>query len=305
MYETKRFSDLPEFRRSVLFRHTTLPCSVLEIGAYAMPTVLPSECELRVLDYYDTQQLRDSAQKAGINPDKVVPVDYCCRDDNYSAVVPRTFDLVIANHVWEHTDRSIVWLQTVRALLREDGLLLLVLPDKKYSFDKYRPDTPFTHLLFEYLAPDLCLKGLHALETAMLYDMQYIGRTNDLAHKLNIDHLRRSLQDRHPGIHTHIFQGETFERAIVKPILYTRLADFHLREITVYRPFGEFAVVLGVGAREPDMTAEDLFTPAGDTVTAETCAASATLARGGQGSRILSKICSSLQALRSLLKLAR
>ena len=263
--EDESFLNLNYFRRSVLDRHAEFPCRVLEVGAYCSPTVDSSEADVRFLDYYTTEELRDKARKAGDDPASVVNVDYVCRTDDYGESVGETFDLLIACHVFEHVDHAIRWLQMARKLLEVDGLLFLVLPDKKKSFDKFRSDTPLSHLLFEYLSPAHDVSSIHSLETALYYDRTYIKKENDPATRLDVEELRRAITPSHPGVHRHVFQAESFNERILKPLIYMGLVDFDLVETVNCRRFGEFAVVLKAGRDEMQTDPGGIFTPAADT----------------------------------------
>ena len=263
------FRDLRDFRRSALDRHVELPCRILEVGAYCEPTVDPSEAAVKFLDYYSTEELAAMARKQGGDPEAVVPVDYVCRTDHYAEVVDETFDAVIANHVFEHVDRAIGWLSMVRALIRDGGVLFLVLPDKKKSFDRFRSDTPLSHLLFEHLAPDGDVSSIHSLETELYYDRTYIGETNRPEARLDVERLKRAITASHPGVHRHVFQAETFAGRLMKPLLYTGLVDFDLLDVTNCPQFGEFAVVLRAGRSDPPSDPGDLYQPATDSVSTE------------------------------------
>ena len=262
------FHDLKHFRRSVLDRHADFPCRVLEVGAFNVPTIHPSEMEVKFLDYYSTDELKAMTRKGGGDPASVAPVDYVCRTDNYNDVVDGTFDVFIANHVLEHVDHFIRWLRMVRTLIQDGGLLFIVLPDKKKSFDKFRPDTPFSHLLFEYLAPDQDVSSIHSFETALYYDNTYIGGENDPTIKLDVKRLSQEIAPSHPGVHRHVFQYETITGKILKPLLYTGLVDFRLIEVVNCPEFGEFAVVLGAGRDATGMPADPggIFRPATDSL---------------------------------------
>ena len=260
------FLDLRHFRRSVLDRHADFPCRVLEVGAFNAPTVDPSEAEVRFLDYYSTEELESMARTNGGDPTSVVSVDYVCRTDNYNEVVSETFDVLIANHVLEHIDHTVRWLQTVRTLISDDGLLFIVLPDKKKSFDRFRSDTPFSHLLFEHLAPDQDVSTIHNFETALYYDKTYIEEKNDPTVRLDVGRLSQEIVSSHPGVHRHVFQYETFADKILKPLLYTGLVDFRFLEIVNCPQFGEFAVVLGAGKDGTPTDPGDIFSPATDSL---------------------------------------
>lgn len=260
------FPDLKHFRRSVLDHHTDFPCRVLEVGAFSTPTVDPSEADVKFLDYYSTEELESMARTNGDDPGAVVSVDYVCRTDDYNEVVSESFDVLIANHVLEHIDHTIRWLQTVRTLINDDGLLFVVLPDKKKSFDRFRSDTTLSHLLFEYFAPDQDASSIHTLESALYYDMTYIGQKNHPAVRLNLQKLSQEIVPSPPGVHRHVFQYETFAERILKPLLYTGLVDFRLLEIVNCPQFGEFAIVLGAGKEATPTDPGDLFSPAIDSL---------------------------------------
>lgn len=262
----RHYHDLRHFRRSVLDRHTRFPCRVLEIGAFSAPTVDPSEAEVKFLDYYATEELRSMARANGADPASVVAVDYVCRTDDYSEVVEGSFDVLVANHVLEHVDRTIQWLRMVRNLIRDGGLLFLVLPDKKQSFDRFRPDTPLSHLLYEHLAPEQDVSSVHGFEATLYYDMTYIGEENDPEIMLDVERLARGIAASHPGVHRHVFQFETFGEKIMKPLLYTGLVDFSLLEIRNCPQFGEFAIVLKAGRNDGPADPGDLFSPAPDSL---------------------------------------
>ena len=259
------FRDLRHFRRTVLDRYVRYPCRVLEVGAFSAPTVDPSEAEVKFLDYHTTEELKSMARKAGDDPATVVDVDYVCRTDDYAESVAGVFDALIACHVFEHVDHAIGWLQMLRRLLRDDGILFLVLPDKKKSFDRFRPDTPLSHLVYEYLAPDQDVSSIHCLETKMYYDKAYIGETNDPEARLDLEELRNAIVPSSPGVHRHVFQAETFAGRILKPLLFMGVIDYRLSEVVNCPQFGEFAVVLRAGGDGKPTDPGNIYAPAADT----------------------------------------
>ena len=54
------------------------------------------------------------------------------------AVKGCSFDYVIASHVIEHVPDMIGWMKEVSEVLKDDGILSLAIPDKRYSFDFQR-----------------------------------------------------------------------------------------------------------------------------------------------------------------------
>ena len=262
-----RYSSLEEFRRESLLELMNSDFSCLEVGPYTRPTFSASQCHLKTLDFYDTQELRSHALKIGVNPQDVISVDFVCKDENYCEVVKEKFDVVIAAHVAEHVVAFIKYFQSLRQLLKNEGYLLVVLPDKRYSFDKFRPDTDLSQLVFEYLYPDLPWQSLHSLETSMYYDMEYIHKKNDVTNRLNISNLQKAATEWHPGVHSHIFQFEDAVPRIFAPLCAMGLIDFDIVDSRMCKQFGEFTVLLKAGNCKTNYeSVEGFYTPSRDTI---------------------------------------
>ena len=58
----------------------------------------------------------------------------------------QTYDFVLASHVLEHVANPLRALHEWKRVLRPQGVLLTILPDKRATFDHRRPYTPFEHL---------------------------------------------------------------------------------------------------------------------------------------------------------------
>lgn len=65
-------------------------------------------------------------------------------------VSPRSQDFLIASHVLEHLPFPLAALQAWYEVLAPGGVLLLRVPDKRYTFDKDRARTPLARLIDEY-----------------------------------------------------------------------------------------------------------------------------------------------------------
>lgn len=244
----ERHPSLRDFRRSVLLKHLRLPCRALEIGPFLRPTLAPSEAPLKILDFYTTEELQKQAIALGHPVDEVLPVDCVCRDEAFAEVCTGQFDVVMAAHVVEHLIGFVEFFHTMRRMLSPDGILFIVLPDKRRSFDRVRPITPLSHFVYEHLRPDTQMeKSLHSLETEIYYDMSVSGRPNVVESRLNVDNLRRSLDRWHPGCHAHVFEFEHTVHHIIHPLCAMGLLDFDLVNATMSNPFGEFALVLRAG----------------------------------------------------------
>jgi SAM-dependent methyltransferase len=61
-----------------------------------------------------------------------------------------SYDFVLSSHTIEHTANPLRALQEWRRVLKPQGTLVLVVPDKNWTFDHRRPVTPLAHLIADY-----------------------------------------------------------------------------------------------------------------------------------------------------------
>ena len=133
----------------------------LEIGALTSPLVTSKELgvsgEIFYLDHLSTEDLKlKYAADETVNCEKIVSVDFVCPDgDLKNYVEGNTFDYIIASHVIEHSPNLIKFLRGVLEILNPRGILFLVVPDKRFTFDVNRPETTFGQILEAYLSAQL------------------------------------------------------------------------------------------------------------------------------------------------------
>jgi SAM-dependent methyltransferase len=82
-----------------------------------------------------------------------------------------TYDCVIASHCLEHIANPIKALLEWKRVLRQEGLLLLILPHRDFTFDSRRPVTTMEHMRqdFEHNTPETDLS--HFGEVVALHDL--------------------------------------------------------------------------------------------------------------------------------------
>jgi predicted SAM-dependent methyltransferase len=111
-----------------------------------------------------------------VNLENIEEVDYVWDGGLITELVGKTgcFDYIIASHVIEHTPDLVTFLQECSKLLTQQGVLCLVIPDKRYCFDHFSPITktgeildawvtkrirPTPGQIFEYLATSVKNNG--------------------------------------------------------------------------------------------------------------------------------------------------
>lgn len=118
---------------------------VLEIGPSFSPIAPKSEgWRSFSLDHASQDELKAKYQHQ--QPvDRIEPVDYLWRGGPIESAIPTseygTFDAVIASHVLEHIPNPIGFFESAALLLNPQGLVSLVMPDKRWMFDFFRPVT--------------------------------------------------------------------------------------------------------------------------------------------------------------------
>jgi predicted SAM-dependent methyltransferase len=114
----------------------------LEIGPSYNPIAPKRQgYNVHILDYLDQKALRDKYadhSQYGVN---IEDVDFVWQGQPLSDLIGKTgvYDWIIASHVIEHVPDLITFLQQCEALLKPEGRLSLVVPDKRYCFDHFNP----------------------------------------------------------------------------------------------------------------------------------------------------------------------
>jgi SAM-dependent methyltransferase len=111
----------------------------LEIGALGNPMPLPHASEVLYSDVLLPEQV-DAMYPGSRHPDIISD------SERFDGVADGTFDFIVANHVLEHVTDPIGAIAEWHRVLKPGGLLMISLPDKRYTFDRSRRRTPLAHL---------------------------------------------------------------------------------------------------------------------------------------------------------------
>ena len=113
----------------------------LEIGPSHNP-ILPKRAgyDVETVDHLDQQGLIEKYRDHGIDLSKIEPVDYVWTGEPLPELIgdQGRYDWIVAAHVIEHVPDVIGFLQQCLTLLKPDGVLSLVVPDRRYCFDYFR-----------------------------------------------------------------------------------------------------------------------------------------------------------------------
>lgn len=144
----------------------TLRGRCLEIGAADCATVSTRPgLQVEYLDYFTPEQLRQMYQSAPAG--KLTLPDIVDDAQTMTKVPSETYDALVASHVIEHMKNPIGAIEQWVRVLKPAGVLYLITPDKRTTFDKPRPRTTLEHLVLDYQSPSAERDLEHALEISI------------------------------------------------------------------------------------------------------------------------------------------
>src|SRR5271157_2609777 len=139
-------------RRSVIFGDLDVrTLKGLEIGPKHNPLVRKSDGVVLYVDHADAEFIKNANQDPLINNDDIVDIDIISGDRPLKELVPQPMDYVVASHVIEHVPDMIGWLLDLYEALKEDGLICLAIPDRRFTYDLHRPESTIGELVEAYL----------------------------------------------------------------------------------------------------------------------------------------------------------
>lgn len=117
----------------------------IEIGAFHSPMPVPKGTRVRYVDLISAEDTHRFYPEAAEQQDIVTP-DILSPADHLPMIATGSQDFVIASHLLEHLADPIAGLCEWHRILKPQGLVLLVLPDMRNTFDRHREHTTLEHL---------------------------------------------------------------------------------------------------------------------------------------------------------------
>jgi SAM-dependent methyltransferase len=139
------------------------------------------------------------------DPGKTPGSQIICDASDLHPVEDSSYDCVLACHCLEHIANPLSALAEWKRVLRDDGLLLLVLPHKDGTFDWRRPTTPLAHMIKDYENAVGEDDITHLPEILELHDLsrdQAAGTKEQFRQRCLANHVNRAM-------HHHVFDTMT------------------------------------------------------------------------------------------------
>lgn len=131
-------------RNNFLLRSVNKEGTGLEIGPSHRPAAPKRDgYRVEIIDHLDREGLLAKYRDHNLNLDAIEEVDYIWSGQTYAELTGKNkhYDWIIASHVIEHTPDLVGFLNQCDSVLKDDGVLSLAIPDKRYCFDYHRPLT--------------------------------------------------------------------------------------------------------------------------------------------------------------------
>lgn len=115
----------------------------MEIGALNCPYPVWEGVGVLYSDVLTPEQI-DASYPGSKHPDIV------SNGESFPTIASSSLDFVIANHVLEHVTDPIGSMAEWHRILKPGGILLIAIPDKRFTFDRERERTTLAHLIEDH-----------------------------------------------------------------------------------------------------------------------------------------------------------
>jgi len=127
----------------------------IEIGPSHAPIAPKREgYNVHIIDHLNREQLVDKYENmmktvSKVTTQNIEEVDFIWHGEPYAQLTGKCkhYDWIIASHVIEHTPDLIGFLNDCDTILKDDGVISLVVPDSRYCFDYFRPITGISKII--------------------------------------------------------------------------------------------------------------------------------------------------------------
>lgn len=140
----------------------------VEIGGLHRPLRVPPSARTFYVDRLPVEALR--RQYPELADEELVDVDLVDDGETLGSIGSSTLDFVVANHMLEHCQDPLRALESWLRVLRPGGIAFIVVPDKRYTFDRDRPVTELAHVVEDYRRGPGWSRPDHFREWARLVD---------------------------------------------------------------------------------------------------------------------------------------
>jgi predicted SAM-dependent methyltransferase len=152
----------------------------LEIGPYYRPMLASPKTWF--FDVLSRDQMLERARTEGVDGSGVPAIDFVSPTGDLGIVEPESFDAIFSSHALEHQPDLIGHLQGVHRLLRPGGRYFAIVPDKRYCFDHFNPESTVAEIVEAHIEK----RRSHTLRSVL--NLSVMTTHNDSVRHWNGDH---------------------------------------------------------------------------------------------------------------------
>ncbi len=149
----------------------------LEIGPSHNPLAPKRKgYQVDIIDHLSQQELLIKYQDHGVDLSKIEEVDFVWKGEKYTQLTQKKdhYDWIIASHVIEHSTDFIGFINDCAELLNDKGVLFLIIPDKRFCFDHYRPVSGLGQIIDRHLQANT----IHSPGVVAEYFLNVVSKNN-------------------------------------------------------------------------------------------------------------------------------
>lgn len=152
----------------------------IEIGPSHNPLAPKKEgYQVHIIDHMNREQLIAKYKDHNVDIQNIEEVDFVWNGESFCELTGKSkfYDWIIASHVIEHTPDLIGFLNSCEEVLKETGVLSLVIPDKRYCFDHFRPIAGLAKILDSHYQGN----RIHSAGTVAEYFLNVVSKAGIIA----------------------------------------------------------------------------------------------------------------------------
>lgn len=211
---------------------------------------------VHIIDYMSQSDLVKKFGIHDIDVNQIEEVDFVWNGESYAELTqkPKGYDWVVASHVIEHTPDLIGFLVNCDTILKDDGVISLAVPDKRYCFDYFRPLSGLGQIIDAHLQK----RTIHTIGSIAEYFSTVVSKGGVAAWHTNhkgeykFTHSRAEMEETiqlvaqhqtYVDVHAWCFTPSSF-RLIIQDLYDLGYSPF--QEVAFYETVGcEFFITLG------------------------------------------------------------
>lgn len=243
---------------------------ILEIGPLCFPMYPKSDgFNVEIADYLSGEELRQKYKDSiGYDADKIEEVDFVVARHYASSIGKKGYyDVIAASHLIEHVVDIIEFINDCSTLLKNDGKIKLVIPDKRYEFDYFREEVSIRTVIDNHYYRtsannhsigtriDTLLNSVHVKgngtyvpNSGIYFDKDMMFSWDDNNDWLDdmVLSIKEYSDDKYCNMHSGVFTPKSFE-ILIYQLNILGYIDFKIDEIITEKNSIEFYVTLKRG----------------------------------------------------------